>query len=109
MNSETFFAPKPSAKHYAKLLAAADDAIQSRDPSAEIVLGGMPELAGSHKAIPGSEYLADLYKVKGVKDDFDGVAPHPYGGDARQGHRARSRSYRKVMKQAGDSRRRRCT
>ena len=45
MNSESFFAPKPNPKQYAKLLSAAADAIRSRDSSAEIVLGGMPELS----------------------------------------------------------------
>ncbi|MDX6584003.1 MAG: polysaccharide biosynthesis protein PslG [Solirubrobacterales bacterium] len=101
-NSETFFAPKPSTKLYAKLLAAAADAIKSRDPSAQVVLGGMAELAGSHKAIIGSKYLADLYKVSGVKDSFDGVAPHPYGGTI--GRVAdQIELYRKVMKHAGDS------
>ena len=61
----------------------------------------MPELAGSHKAIVGSKYLAKLYKVKGASEDFDGVAPHPYGAtlDKVSGQ---VEKYRKVMKQAGD-------
>ena len=102
MNSETFFAPKPNAKQYAKLLAAAADAIRSRDSSAEIVLGGLPELAGSHKAIIGSKYLAQLYKVSGVKDNFDAIAPHPYGATLGKVS-SQVEKYRKVMKQAGDS------
>jgi hypothetical protein len=102
MNSETFFAPKPNAKQYAKLLSAAADAIRSRDSSAQIVLGGLPELAGSHKAIIGSKYLADLYKVSGVKDDFDAIAPHPYGGTLPKVS-SQVETYRKVMKKAHDS------
>ena len=101
MNSESFYKPKPTVKGYAKLLAAGSDAIAQRDPSAEVVLGGMPELAGSRKAIPGSEYLADLYDVRGVKDDFDGVAPHPYGATIAKVSQ-QVKTYRKVMKQAGD-------
>ena len=101
-NSETFFAPKPSPSLYAKLLGAAADAIRSRDASAEIVLGGMPELSGSHKAIVGSKYLTQLYKVKGVKDNFDAVAPHPYGATLEK-VADQVEKYRKVMKKAGDS------
>jgi hypothetical protein len=101
-NSESFFAPKPNPKLYAKLLSAAADAIRSRDPSAEIILGGMAELAGSHKAIVGSKYLADLYKVNGAKDDFDAVATHPYGATVGKVS-SQVEKYRKVMKQAGDS------
>jgi hypothetical protein len=101
-NSESFFKPKPKPKAYAKLLAAADDAVASVDPSADVVLGGMAELAGSRKAIRGTEYLADLYDVKGAKKDFDGVAPHPYGATIGKVS-GQVEAYRKVMKQAGDS------
>jgi len=78
-NSKTFFAPKPKPKLYAKMLDSAAKAVTSQDRSADIVLGGMPQLAGSRKATPGSKYLGQLYDVKGAKKDFDGVAIHPYG------------------------------
>ncbi len=79
MNSETFYAPKPSPKKYAKLLKAFAAGVNSQDRRAKVVLGGMAELAGSKQAVDGSGYLADLYKVKGAKKSFDGVAIHPYG------------------------------
>jgi hypothetical protein len=101
-NSESFFQPKPSPKAYAKLLSSAADAIRSRDPNTEIILGGMPELSGSHKAIIGSKFLGDLYKVSGAKDDFDAVAPHPYGGTLGKVS-SQVELYRKVMKQNGAS------
>jgi hypothetical protein len=101
-NSRSFYRPKPSPKAYAKLLSKTADAIQPRDPNIEIVLGGMAELAGSHKAIIGSKYLQDLYKVKGVKDDFDAVAPHPYGGTLGR-VASQVEKYRKVMKHGHDS------
>ena len=63
---------------------------------------GWPELAGSHKAILGSEYLAKLYKVKGVKDTFDAVAPHPYGATLGK-VTSQIDLYRQVMKKAHDS------
>jgi hypothetical protein len=81
-NSKTFYAPQPTVKGYAKLLDAAAGAIRSRDRKADIVLGGMAELAGSRKAIPGHKYLHDLYDRRGAKRDFDGTAIHPYGAKA---------------------------
>jgi hypothetical protein len=102
MNSETFFQPKPSPKAYAKLLASTADAIRATDPSTEIILGGMAELSGSHKAIVGSKFLTDLYKVNGAKDDFDAVAPHPYGATLGKVS-SQVETYRKIMKKSGDS------
>ncbi|MQA76143.1 MAG: hypothetical protein GEU88_17710 [Solirubrobacterales bacterium] len=78
-NSRTFYRPKPSPRGYANLLADASKAIRSEDRRADVVLGGMAELAGSRKAVAGSKYLRKLYRQRGVKRDFDGVAPHPYG------------------------------
>ena len=101
-NSKTFFAPKPSAKAYVKLLKAGHDAIAQADPGADVILGGMAELAGSRKAIPGSEYLEQLYNVRGVKNYFEAVALHPYGATIAKVS-SQVESYRKVIKQAGDS------
>jgi hypothetical protein len=81
-NSKTFYAPKPSTKGYAKVLHAAAAAIRSRDRKADVILGGMAELAGSRKAVPGHVFLRDLYDRRAIKHDFDGVAVHPYGAKA---------------------------
>ena len=78
-NSRTFFAPKAKPALYGKLLDTAAGAIKAQDSSAEVVLGGMAELAGSRKATAASDYLGQLYRVKGAKKDFDGVSTHPYG------------------------------
>ena len=78
-NSRSFFAPRAKPRAYAKLLRPAAKAIHSRDRSADIVLGGMPQLAGSRKATPGSRYLRKLYRIRGISKSFDGVAIHPYG------------------------------
>jgi polysaccharide biosynthesis protein PslG len=102
MNSTTFYKPKASPKQYAKLLSASAEAIRAKDPAAEIVLGGMAQLAGSRKAVEASEYLKDFYKVAGVEDDFDGVAIHPYGASVDK-ISSQVELFRKVMKQAGDS------
>jgi polysaccharide biosynthesis protein PslG len=83
-NSPSFYAPKPNAKAYVKLLKSSKKAIRPQDRSADIVLGGMAELAGVKSAIKGSKYLRKLYKVKGAKKNFDGVAPHPYGARVKK-------------------------
>lgn len=83
-NSRSFFAPKAKPKLYAKMLDVAAGAIKAGDRSADVILGGMPQLQGSKKATPGSDYLAALYKLKGVKKDFDGVAIHPYGSTVKK-------------------------
>lgn len=80
-NSPTFFKPKPDVPAYAKLLSSANDALTAVDRKAEIVLGGMfgTPLGGAKPAVSAWKYLGRLYDVKGAKQDFDGVAPHPYG------------------------------
>lgn len=83
-NSRSFFAPKNKPKLYAKLLDEAKKAINGQDPKTDVVLGGMPQLAGSKKATPASKYLREFYRIKGVEKDFDGVAIHPYGASLRK-------------------------
>jgi hypothetical protein len=83
-NSKTFFAPKPKAKNYVKLVKAFAAGVRSVDPSANVLLGGMALLSGSHKAIPGDEFLADIYNVKKSTKYFDGVAIHPYGASKKK-------------------------
>jgi len=61
----------------------------------------MAELAGSKKAIAGSEYLAQLYDVKGASKTFDGVAPHPYGKSINKVS-GQIDLYRDVIKKAHD-------
>ena len=61
----------------------------------------MAELAGSHKAIAGSKYLAKLYDVKGASKNFDGVAPHPYGKSINK-VTGQIDLYRDVIKKAHD-------
>ncbi len=87
-NSKTFYRPGPTVKGYAKLLDDAAAAIRSRDRRADVVLGGMAELAGSRKATTASSYLAGLYRRKGARKDFDGVAVHPYGAKVGVGQAA---------------------
>jgi hypothetical protein len=101
MNSKTFFAPKPSAKGYVKLLKAFSVGAKAQDPGANVILGGMAQLAGSRKAIPGDEFLADIYDVKGSSKLFDGVAAHPYGGSVKK-IAASTELFTDVIKKAHD-------
>jgi hypothetical protein len=102
-NSPTFYRPGPNPKAYAKLLDVTANAIRSRDPSAEVILGGMAGLTGFKEAIPAWNYLARLYKRKGARKDFDGVAPHPYAARLKK-IRLQVDKTRAKMKDARDSR-----
>ncbi len=77
-NSSTYYRPAPDPQAYANLLRASSNAIRERDPRAETILGGMAGLASVNGAIPAWDYLDGLYAIAGVRDDFDGVAAHPY-------------------------------
>jgi len=101
MNSKSFFAPKPSTKQYAAMLKAFDAAVKSQNPSANTILGGIPELAGSRKAVPGDEYLAEFYDIKGISKSFDGVAIHPYGSTIKK-VQSSTELFTDVIKQARD-------
>ncbi len=79
-NSPSFWKPKPNVKAYAKLLHVSHAAITGADPGAEVILGGMfgTPLGGRKPALSAWDFLAKLYKQKGAKKDFEGIAPHPY-------------------------------
>ncbi|MGH2985779.1 MAG: hypothetical protein ACRDLO_03710, partial [Solirubrobacterales bacterium] len=80
-NSPDFFAPKISSRRYARLLDRAAKAIRGVNRRAEVILGGMAEIAGVAGAQPGWAYLQALYRRRGVRRDFDGIAPHPYAAN----------------------------
>ena len=105
MNSKSFYAAEAEPEEVREAARPRPSAIGARDPSADVVLGGMAELAGSRKAIAGARSTSQkLYRVKGAKKDFDGVAPHPYGARSTKVS-AQVELYRNVMKQAGDGKR----
>jgi hypothetical protein len=102
-NSKSFYRPRPDVKAYAKLLDRAARAISSRDKRADVVLGGMAELAGSRKAVAGSKYLRRLYDRRGTRRDIDGIAPHPYGKSFNS-VRKQVDGFRREAKRGGDGR-----
>ncbi len=83
-NLSKYFAPKPSAPEYARLVQISSNAIRSEAPHAQIVLAGMP----GNGDVAAWRFLDDLYRVPGFASDFDVAALHPYapnvGGVASQ-------------------------
>lgn len=81
-----YFAYPVSPHNYARLLKLSTPAIKRADPGAKVILTGLfghPTASGA-KGMPAAEFLEDLYKVKGIKSFFDGVALHPYAIDSEQ-------------------------
>lgn len=81
-NSPSAYAPAPDPQGYAELLAVAAEEIRSRDPEADIVLGGMfgTPFHGEPPALTAEKFLDELYATPGAADNFDGISSHPYAG-----------------------------
>ena len=84
-NEENFFyfANPVSPTRYARLLAITHKAMHRADPRADLVLGGLFGDPGQNppRAYDAVDFLDRLYRVRGVKANFDGVALHPYAAD----------------------------
>jgi Beta-galactosidase len=100
-NSPDFFAPRISSGRYARLLDRAARAIRGVNRRAEVILGGMAEIAGVSGAKPGWAYLRALYRRAGARRDFDGIAPHPYAASFA-GVREQIAKARRAARAAGD-------
>lgn len=69
-----------SPTRYARLLKLTHGAIKAADPTAKVILSGLfgnPDETGA-RGMDATKFLAALYRVPGIKADFDGVALHPY-------------------------------
>ncbi len=99
-NLRTFWTNgKPNPKEYAKLLKISHQAIKGADPSAKVILAGMPERADA--PLPMREYLEKLYKVKNFTKVFDAVAVHPFA-ENEKGVLGGVKRIRKIMDKEGD-------
>jgi hypothetical protein len=78
-----FFSNPVSPTAYAKLLSSSHATISAVDPGARLILGGMfgTPRQKPPRAYSAVSFLDQLYKRPGVKDNFDGVALHPYARD----------------------------
>jgi hypothetical protein len=70
-----------AVKKYARLLRISHDAIRSRDRSAQIVLAGNPGYPPDG-GLRAWGFLDRLYRVPGIKEEFDVAALHPYASTA---------------------------
>ncbi len=86
---------QPFMKSYLQLLRVAHAAIKAADPSAKVVLGGMPNASW--------QVLTDLYKIRGANRLFDVVDIHAYT-EFPQGVIKILRLDRAVMTAGGDGR-----
>jgi Glycosyl hydrolase family 53 len=89
-----YYWPAAIVPNYVNLLRAAHAAIKQADPTAKVVLAGMPEYVWTQ--------LANLYKA-GARGLFDVVAVHPYTKLPR-GVITILKLVRRVMDNAGDRR-----
>ncbi len=67
-----------SVRDYAALLRGSAPAIRSVDPKARILLGGLYATPSIKPALDATTFLSRLYRYRGIKGLFDGVAIHPY-------------------------------
>jgi hypothetical protein len=74
-----FFSQKGDAKAYGNLVRVAHQALTSEDEHAKVILAGMP---GGTKPSP-QQFLRQLYRIKGIKSAFSGVALHPYAKNTK--------------------------
>ena len=106
-NEENFFyfVKPPSPTRYARLLAISHRAIHRGDPRGDLVLGGLfgDPGQGPPRAWDAVDFLDRLYRVPGVKADFDAVALHPYAADTAT-LRSLVEGMRRTMVRHGDRR-----
>lgn len=78
-----YFAYPASPQRYAKLLQISTPVVKAADPGAKVILTGLfgrPTASGA-RGMPAAKFLEALYRVPGIKSDFDGIALHPYAVD----------------------------
>lgn len=74
-NFVVFWKPRPNPVAYAQLLRVSARAIRSTDHRAKIVLAGVAPVGAGMKTWV---FLRRLFRLPGVRRDFDFVALHPY-------------------------------
>ncbi len=80
-----YFAFPVSVSRYARLLKISYRAVKASDPRAKVILSGLfgePDQGGRY-GMDAGDFLARLYRVRGIKRFFDGVALHPYAFHVR--------------------------
>ena len=80
-NLPRYWAPRPNAAEYVKLLQATGNAIRQEDPGAEIVTAGMPD-SRLRGVIPLYAYITQMYEA-GARGSFDALAVNAYSETPR--------------------------
>lgn len=101
----SYFAQPVSPSDYGHLLKFTSKAIKNTAPGAKVILSGLFGRPRGPRAdgIPAARFLADLYRVRGVKGAFDGIALHPYAAHVSDLRRL-VRSVHAVAVRHGDGR-----
>lgn len=92
--------PHPSPAQYARQLRIAAQVLRRRDPGVRIALAGLAPVSAG---LPTWTFLRRLYRIPGVRRDFDLVALHPYSWTTFQ-LQYQVRRIRRVMSEFGDGR-----
>jgi hypothetical protein len=101
-NLRYFWGGKPSPRRYLSLLRITSTALHAADPSALVLVGGLFEHARQGFGTPASRFLQALYRLRGARNWFDGVALHPFAVKPR-GVVANVARSRRVMNRHGDA------
>ena len=91
----------PNPTEYAELVKISHAAIASRDPAADLVIGGMFGTPTGEGGIDAWDFLSAVYASPGAKESFDAIALHPYSPDIK-GIKEQVNKMRKVVKQNAD-------
>lgn len=100
-----YFATPASPNRYARLVKISDRAMRRADPRARLVLSGLfaEPSARPPNAMHADDFLDRLYRVRGIKRHFEGIALHPYSEDAADLRRM-TESLRRVAVRNRDAR-----
>lgn len=98
-NFKLFWRPRPSPRGYARMLKISAGAIRRADRRATIVAAGVAPVGGGF--LPWV-FLRRLYRVPGVRRDFDVAALHPYATNVHR-MKLQLRDARTIMEAGGDA------
>jgi hypothetical protein len=92
-----------SVRDYVRLLRGSVPAIRSVDRGARIVLGGLYATPRIEPSLGATTFLSRLYRHRGIRGLFDGVAIHPYAFNPKLMATGIG-ALRRVMRRHGDGR-----
>lgn len=77
------FSKEPDPARFGRLIRIAGGLLHRQEPGSTVILGGLfGRPLQTPPNIQSGGFLADVYRVPGIKRYFDGVALHPYVADA---------------------------